>query len=186
MTDLNKEINIQAKSFWIKTDTVLILLLLLTAGILLFNNLNARTITLYDEAINSRHDLHINTSDESVFFPEGKLADRYYRKFPLKTWLKIPIFKAFGFSPFTFRLLYAVMGLITVLSVFLIGRFLFDRWVGFLGAFTTFSAFSYETLGYLEDSSWLMAGINISTNIMLGIIAAFIGVMLGRAIFGSV
>jgi len=37
--------------------------------------------------------------------------------------------------------------------------------LGFLGAFTTFSAFSYETLGYLEDGMWLMAGVNILANV---------------------
>jgi len=58
--------------------------------------------------------------------------------------------------------------------------------VGFLGAFTTFSTFSYETLGYLEDGAWLTAGVNMLTNVLLAIIAVSLGVLLGRTLFGSV
>ncbi len=57
--------------------------------------------------------------------------------------------------------------------------------IGFLGAFTTFSAFSYETLGYLEDGAWLLAGVNILANVIPSIVAAFSGVLLGRALFGG-
>lgn len=57
--------------------------------------------------------------------------------------------------------------------------------LGFLGAFTTFSAFSYETLGYLEDGMWLMAGVNILANVIPAIIAVFLGVSLGRTILGG-
>lgn len=57
--------------------------------------------------------------------------------------------------------------------------------LGFLGAFTTFSAFSYATLAYIENGAWLMAGLNILGNVTVGIVAAFIGVMLGRAIVGG-
>ncbi|MBN2076432.1 MAG: fluoride efflux transporter CrcB [Dehalococcoidales bacterium] len=58
--------------------------------------------------------------------------------------------------------------------------------LGFLGAFTTFSAFSYETLGYLEDGAWLLAGVNILANVLPAIIAVFFGVLLGRTLFGGV
>lgn len=57
--------------------------------------------------------------------------------------------------------------------------------LGFLGAFTTFSAFSYETLGYLEDGAWLMAGVNVLVNVVPGIIAVFLGVLLGRTLLGG-
>ena len=56
--------------------------------------------------------------------------------------------------------------------------------VGLLGAFTTFSAFSYETLGLVENGAWLTAGMNVLANVITGILAALLGLMLGRAITG--
>ena len=57
--------------------------------------------------------------------------------------------------------------------------------LGFLGGFTTFAAFSLETLGYLENGAWSMAGMNILTNVVPGIIAVLLGVMVGRALLGG-
>jgi fluoride exporter len=57
--------------------------------------------------------------------------------------------------------------------------------IGFLGAFTTFSTFSYETIKYIEDSSWLLAALNIIANVTLSILAAFLGIILGRLTFGG-
>lgn len=50
--------------------------------------------------------------------------------------------------------------------------------VGFLGAFTTFSAFGYETLELYKNSGSVAVLINISANVILGVGA----VALGRAI----
>lgn len=52
--------------------------------------------------------------------------------------------------------------------------------VGFLGAFTTFSTFSYETAGYIQNGNWTTALINIATNMGLSIIATMAGLFLGR------
>ncbi len=57
--------------------------------------------------------------------------------------------------------------------------------LGFLGAFTTFSAFSYETLGHIEDRAWMVAAVSVLMNVVIGVVAAFLGVILGRAAAGG-
>ncbi len=47
--------------------------------------------------------------------------------------------------------------------------------VGFLGAFTTFSAFGVETLGMLRESGSEMVFLNISLNVGMGIGAVWLG-----------
>lgn len=52
--------------------------------------------------------------------------------------------------------------------------------VGFMGGFTTFSTFSYETLRLVEEGSLVQAGANVVLNIVLCLIFAAAGVMLAR------
>ena len=52
--------------------------------------------------------------------------------------------------------------------------------IGFLGAFTTFSTFSVQTLELLESGSPLKALLNISLNLILCLIAAWGGLSIGR------
>ena len=52
--------------------------------------------------------------------------------------------------------------------------------VGILGGFTTFSAYSLEMLTLIRDGSYKIALLNILLNNVLGIGLAFIGLMLGK------
>jgi fluoride exporter len=54
--------------------------------------------------------------------------------------------------------------------------------LGFMGAFTTFSSFIFETLELLKDSEWLLAGLNMIGQNVLGLIGLFLGWTLGRMI----
>ena len=56
----------------------------------------------------------------------------------------------------------------------------FGLTVGFMGGFTTFSTFSYETVRMLEEGSLLAAGANILLNVTVCIVAALIGIYLAR------
>ena len=52
--------------------------------------------------------------------------------------------------------------------------------VGLLGAFTTFSAFSLDSLRLIEQGEGLIALSNIFANVVVGLISAFIGMSIGR------
>jgi len=52
--------------------------------------------------------------------------------------------------------------------------------VGFLGAFTTFSTLSWETLQLLEVRDVLGASLNIGGSIICGLMAVYAGTVLGR------
>ena len=52
--------------------------------------------------------------------------------------------------------------------------------VGLLGAFTTFSAFSLETIHLLEASEFTKAGLNIFLSVSLCIGACWLGMILAR------
>ncbi|BCR05886.1 putative fluoride ion transporter CrcB [Desulfuromonas versatilis] len=52
--------------------------------------------------------------------------------------------------------------------------------VGFMGGFTTFSTFSYETFRLLEEGSLLQAGANVLLNVLLCLAFAGLGIYLAR------
>jgi CrcB protein len=86
--------------------------------------------------------------------------------------------------------------IINVTGSFLIGllmtlfteRFLVNpQWrllmvVGFLGAYTTFSTFEYETGALLKDGEWLIAGMNVVFSVVVGFAALKLGEVIAKSI----
>ncbi len=76
-----------------------------------------------------------------------------------------------------------VLGLFMTLAE---GRFLVSpQWrtfigIGLLGAFTTFSTFSFETMALLQESLYLKAILNISLSLFFGLVAMWLGIMTAK------
>lgn len=56
--------------------------------------------------------------------------------------------------------------------------------IGFLGSFTTFSTFSYETLAMMRDGEWWRAGGYAAGSLFLGLLAVVAGGALAAGILG--
>jgi len=52
--------------------------------------------------------------------------------------------------------------------------------VGVLGAFTTFSTFSMETVNLVEQAQYAKAGMNIALSVVACVLASWLGVIVGR------
>lgn len=53
--------------------------------------------------------------------------------------------------------------------------------VGFLGAYTTFSTFEFETHALFDDGSWLTATTNIVGSLFIGLLAVRAGIVAAKA-----
>jgi CrcB protein len=54
--------------------------------------------------------------------------------------------------------------------------------IGFIGAYTTFSTFEFETFQSLSDGQFLFASLNVFLSVLLGFIAVWLGVVAGRSL----
>jgi fluoride exporter len=54
--------------------------------------------------------------------------------------------------------------------------------IGFLGGYSTFSSFEYETFRVFQDGELLIAGMNIALSVAVGFFSVWVGVITGRTI----
>ena len=100
------------------------------------------------------------------------IASRMGTKFPYGTFvINITACVIIGFS-------LAFLGRRTELSP--AWRFLIP--VGFVGAYSTFSTFEWETFSNLQLGSFLIAGLYVALSIFLGLVAVWCGVLIARVI----
>jgi CrcB protein len=52
--------------------------------------------------------------------------------------------------------------------------------IGVCGGYTTFSSYGLQTLNLARDSEWLLVGTNVIGSNVLGLLAAYLGVITGR------
>jgi CrcB protein len=101
------------------------------------------------------------------------VTDRLGTKFPYGTFvINITACVIIGFS-------LTYLGQRTGLSP--IWRFLIP--VGFVGAYSTFSTFEWETFSALQSGGFLIAALYVASSVFLGLIAVWCGIFLAKAIF---
>lgn len=108
----------------------------------------------------------------------------------LRYWVSTGVYTVLGRGFPYGTLAVNVMGSLCIgaLTVLLIERLnLAPQWragllIGLLGAFTTFSTFSIETLYLLEHGDWFKALLNIAMSVVLCVAAAWVGLIIGRAV----
>jgi len=140
------------------------------------------TITLYLLGIILGIILTLSFSQAFVLMLGGSLGA--LMRFVVSSSITEKLGTSFPYGTLTVNVLGSfVMGF---LAMFLVERMGLDPllrlgiFVGFLGAFTTFSTFSMETMNLFEQGESVRALANMFLNVVLSVLAVWLGVMLGK------
>ena len=103
---------------------------------------------------------------------EGLIGERFSGAFPLGT------FVVNMTGSFVLGLLFVLLTERTAVSPALRTSLT----IGFVGAYTTFSTFSFETVRLIEDGAYGVAAWNVVATLALGLLAVWAGMSVGRAV----
>lgn len=117
----------------------------------------------------------------AIFCAGGGLA-RYY----LSGWVYSLLGRGFPYGTLTVNLCGGyLIGLIMELglrSTAISPSLRLGLTVGFLGGFTTFSTFSYETFSLLEDGRFITAFTNVLVSVVLSLLFTWLGIVTVRTL----
>jgi fluoride exporter len=54
--------------------------------------------------------------------------------------------------------------------------------IGFIGGYSTFSTFEYETFRVFQEGELLLAGLNVALSVVVGFVSVWLGVITGRTV----
>ena len=54
--------------------------------------------------------------------------------------------------------------------------------IGFIGGYSTFSTFEYETFRVFQEGDFLIAGLNVILSVVVGFVSVWMGVVTGKMI----
>ena len=106
------------------------------------------------------------------FILSTKVTEKFGHAFPFGT-LSVNVIGSF------------LMGFLTIIVIEKLALgplFRLALFVGFLGAFTTVSSFSLDTLNLFEQGNYLHAIFNIFITVLLSVLAVWLGVVMGKVL----
>lgn len=144
----------QALGFLFSSRILPALLVLLVASALIFTALGSTHLIVWDEAIYAKIARNIVDHNEALTL-HWRDSNPWFEKPPLYMWLSAGLMSMFGFSSLTSRLPSAILGLLTVLGVYLFATKLYGKKVGFISALVlvTTSKFLYYSRASMLDVS---------------------------------
>lgn len=121
---------------------------------------------------------------EMVLFIAGFGAFGCLSRFFLSSWVYALLGRGFPYGTFAVNILGAFfIGLVmefSLASTLISQNLRMGLTVGFMGGFTTFSTFSFETFKLLEDGQFMVALANVLLSVVVCLLFTWLGIIVAR------